>query len=159
MASMPVDGAGEPVEAKGTGKEEGEKKKAGGGVLGRMWREIFGGREDYDKRLYYVEPSVRPDDNPYGDNPNRLQRHTQFQSQDLFLHSLSALGINVREHDFRFVEDNWESPVLAYTGNKEAKKFFFSVEISLDNIKFYSKVQLSKVYETEIINSKLRHSV
>ncbi|KAI4996704.1 hypothetical protein ZWY2020_052046 [Hordeum vulgare] len=103
MASMPVDGAGEPVEAKGTGKEEGEKKKAGGGVLGRMWREIFGGREDYDKRLY-VEPSVRPDDNPYGDNPKRLQLHTQFQ-------------------------------VLAYTGNKEAKKFFFSVEISLDNIK------------------------
>lgn len=68
----------------------------------------------------YVEPSIRPDDSRYGDNPNRLQRHTQFQvilkpdpgnSQDLFLHSLSALGINVREHDIRFVEDNWESPV------------------------------------------------
>lgn len=73
----------------------------------------------------YVEPSVRPDDSRYGDNPNRLQRHTQFQvilkpdpgnSQDLFLHSLSALGINVHEHDIRFVEDNWESPVLGAWG-------------------------------------------
>uniref|UniRef100_A0A0D9WKS8 glycine--tRNA ligase n=1 Tax=Leersia perrieri TaxID=77586 RepID=A0A0D9WKS8_9ORYZ len=73
----------------------------------------------------YVEPSIRPDDSRYGDNPNRLQRHTQFQvilkpdpgnSQELFLHSLSALGINVREHDIRFVEDNWESPVLGAWG-------------------------------------------
>ncbi|KAI4984067.1 uncharacterized protein At2g24330-like [Hordeum vulgare subsp. vulgare] len=54
MASTPADGAGEPVEAKGKGKEEGEKKKAGGGVLGRMWRGIFGGREDYEKRLQYL---------------------------------------------------------------------------------------------------------
>ncbi|KAI4992607.1 hypothetical protein ZWY2020_057849 [Hordeum vulgare] len=51
MASTPADGACELVEAKGKGKEEGEKKKAGGGVLGRMWRGIFGGREDYEKRL------------------------------------------------------------------------------------------------------------
>ncbi|KAF6152973.1 hypothetical protein GIB67_021578, partial [Kingdonia uniflora] len=67
----------------------------------------------------YVEPSVRPDDSRYGENPNRLQRHTQFQvilkpdpgnSQDLFIRSLSALGIDVNEHDIRFVEDNWESP-------------------------------------------------
>ncbi|WOK97149.1 glycine--tRNA ligase, chloroplastic/mitochondrial 2 isoform X1 [Canna indica] len=73
----------------------------------------------------YVEPSVRPDDSRYGDNPNRLQRHTQFQvilkpdpgnSQDLFIGSLSALGINVNEHDIRFVEDNWESPVLGAWG-------------------------------------------
>ncbi|CAA6666936.1 unnamed protein product [Spirodela intermedia] len=73
----------------------------------------------------YVEPSIRPDDSRYGDNPNRLQRHTQFQvilkpdpgnSQDLFLHSLSALGININDHDIRFVEDNWESPVLGAWG-------------------------------------------
>lgn len=73
----------------------------------------------------YVEPSIRPDDSRYGDNPNRLQRHTQFQvilkpdpgnSQDLFLHSLSAIGINIHEHDIRFVEDNWESPVLGAWG-------------------------------------------
>ncbi|XP_058221718.1 glycine--tRNA ligase, chloroplastic/mitochondrial 2 isoform X1 [Rhododendron vialii] len=73
----------------------------------------------------YVEPSIRPDDSRYGENPNRLQRHTQFQvilkpdpgnSQDLYIRSLSALGINVNEHDIRFVEDNWESPVLGAWG-------------------------------------------
>ncbi|KAG9452154.1 hypothetical protein H6P81_005058 [Aristolochia fimbriata] len=73
----------------------------------------------------YVEPSIRPDDSRYGDNPNRLQRHTQFQvilkpdpgnSQELFIRSLSALGIDVNKHDIRFVEDNWESPVLGAWG-------------------------------------------
>ncbi|XP_031397010.1 glycine--tRNA ligase, chloroplastic/mitochondrial 2 isoform X1 [Punica granatum] len=73
----------------------------------------------------YVEPSIRPDDSRYGENPNRLQRHTQFQvilkpdpgnSQDLFIRSLAALGIDVSEHDIRFVEDNWESPVLGAWG-------------------------------------------
>ncbi|KAG6628540.1 glycine--tRNA ligase, chloroplastic/mitochondrial 2 isoform X1 [Carya illinoinensis] len=73
----------------------------------------------------YVEPSIRPDDSRYGENPNRLQRHTQFQvilkpdpgnSQDLFIRSLSALGIDVSAHDIRFVEDNWESPVLGAWG-------------------------------------------
>ncbi|GMH14165.1 hypothetical protein Nepgr_016006 [Nepenthes gracilis] len=73
----------------------------------------------------YVEPSIRPDDSRYGENPNRLQRHTQFQvilkpdpgnSQDLFIGSLSALGVKVNEHDIRFVEDNWESPVLGAWG-------------------------------------------
>ncbi|XP_027106594.2 glycine--tRNA ligase, chloroplastic/mitochondrial 2 isoform X1 [Coffea arabica] len=73
----------------------------------------------------YMEPSIRPDDSRYGENPNRLQRHTQFQvilkpdpgnSQDLFIRSLSALGIDVNQHDIRFVEDNWESPVLGAWG-------------------------------------------
>lgn len=73
----------------------------------------------------YVEPSIRPDDSRYGDNPNRLQRHTQFQvilkpdprnSQDLYLSSLVALGIDIKAHDIRFVEDNWESPVLGAWG-------------------------------------------
>ncbi|XP_008232526.1 PREDICTED: glycine--tRNA ligase, chloroplastic/mitochondrial 2 [Prunus mume] len=73
----------------------------------------------------YVEPSIRPDDSRYGENPNRLQKHTQFQvilkpdpgnSQDLFIRSLSALGIDVCAHDIRFVEDNWESPVLGAWG-------------------------------------------
>ena len=67
----------------------------------------------------YVEPSVRPDDGRYGDNPNRMQLHYQFQvilkpdpgnPQELYLQSLEALGINRREHDIRFVEDNWEWP-------------------------------------------------
>ncbi|KIZ07293.1 glycyl-tRNA synthetase alpha chain [Monoraphidium neglectum] len=73
----------------------------------------------------YPEPSVRPDDSRYGDNPNRVQRHTQFQvilkpdpgnAQELYLGSLEALGIDTRKHDIRFVEDNWESPVLGAWG-------------------------------------------
>ncbi len=73
----------------------------------------------------YVEPSVRPDDGRYGENPNRLQMHTQFQvilkpdpgnPQEIYLKSLQALGINPDEHDIRFVEDNWESPALGAWG-------------------------------------------
>ncbi len=73
----------------------------------------------------YVEPSVRPDDGRYGENPNRLQQHTQFQvilkpdpgnPQEIYLRSLQALGIDPREHDIRFVEDNWESPALGAWG-------------------------------------------
>ena len=73
----------------------------------------------------YPEPSIRPDDSRYGDNPNRVQRHTQFQvilkpdpgnAQELYLGSLEALGIDTRAHDLRFVEDNWESPVLGAWG-------------------------------------------
>ncbi|GAB4521020.1 MAG: glycine--tRNA ligase [Anaerolineales bacterium] len=73
----------------------------------------------------YVEPSIRPDDGRYGENPNRLNQHTQFQvilkpdpgnPQELYLQSLEALGIDPREHDIRFVEDNWESPALGAWG-------------------------------------------
>ena len=73
----------------------------------------------------YPEPSVRPDDSRYGDNPNRVQRHTQFQvilkpaptnPQELYLGSLEALGVDTKAHDIRFVEDNWESPVLGAWG-------------------------------------------
>ncbi len=73
----------------------------------------------------YVEPSFRPDDGRYGDNPNRMQMHTQFQvilkpdpgnPQALYLNSLYALGIKPEEHDIRFVEDNWESPALGAWG-------------------------------------------
>eukprot|EP00871_Galdieria_phlegrea_P002784 jgi/Galph1/3506/GphlegSOOS_G2123.1 len=76
-------------------------------------------------KVAYEEPSIRPDDSRYGDNPNRVQRHTQFQvilkpaphnGQELFLGSLRALGIDVDSHDIRFVEDNWESPVLGAWG-------------------------------------------
>jgi glycyl-tRNA synthetase len=76
-------------------------------------------------RVAYVEPSVRPDDSRYGDNPNRLQTHTQFQvilkpdpgdPQELFLGSLEALGVDLRRHDVRFVEDNWASPALGAWG-------------------------------------------
>jgi glycyl-tRNA synthetase alpha chain len=73
----------------------------------------------------YVEPSRRPTDGRYGENPNRLQRYYQFQViikpapadiQKLYLESLSAIGINPRKHDIRFVEDDWESPTLGAWG-------------------------------------------
>ncbi|MCA9902284.1 MAG: glycine--tRNA ligase subunit beta, partial [Anaerolineae bacterium] len=76
-------------------------------------------------RVAYVEPSVRPDDGRYGENPNRMQYYYQYQvilkpdpgnPQELYLQSLEALGINPREHDIRFVEDNWESPALGAWG-------------------------------------------
>jgi glycyl-tRNA synthetase alpha chain len=73
----------------------------------------------------YVEPSRRPTDGRYGENPNRLQHYYQFQviikpapdnAQDIYLHSLRALGIDLVKHDVRFVEDDWESPTLGATG-------------------------------------------
>ena len=73
----------------------------------------------------YVEPSKRPTDGRYGDNPNRLQQHYQFQVimkpspdniQELYLKSLESLGIVPEQHDIRFVEDNWESPTLGAWG-------------------------------------------
>jgi len=76
-------------------------------------------------RVAYVEPSVRPDDGRYGENPNRMQYYFQYQvilkpdpgnPQELYLQSLQALGIDPRQHDIRFVEDNWESPALGAWG-------------------------------------------
>ncbi len=73
----------------------------------------------------YVEPSRRPTDGRYGENPNRLQRYFQYQVilkpspenvQELYLESLGALGLNAKEHDIRFVEDDWESPTLGASG-------------------------------------------
>jgi glycyl-tRNA synthetase len=73
----------------------------------------------------YVEPSIRPDDGRYGENPNRFQQHYQYQvilkpdpgdPQELYLKSLEAIGLNPRQHDIRFVEDNWESPALGAWG-------------------------------------------
>ena len=76
-------------------------------------------------RTAYVQPSRRPSDGRYGDNPNRLQHYYQFQvlikpSPDnikkLYLNSLSSLGIKHEEHDIRFIEDDWESPTLGAAG-------------------------------------------
>jgi glycyl-tRNA synthetase len=76
-------------------------------------------------RAAYVEPSVRPDDSRYGDNPNRLATHTQFQvvlkpepgnAQQLYLDSLRALGLDPDRHDVRFVENNWSAPALGASG-------------------------------------------
>ena len=76
-------------------------------------------------RVAYVQPSRRPADGRYGENPNRLYKHTQMQVilkpspadiQDIYLKSLGAIGINLKEHDIRFEEDNWESPTLGAWG-------------------------------------------
>ncbi|MCD6281720.1 MAG: glycine--tRNA ligase subunit alpha [Deltaproteobacteria bacterium] len=76
-------------------------------------------------KVAYVEPSRRPTDGRYGENPNRLQHYYQYQVvlkpspidvQDMFLDSLSYLGIDPLEHDIRFVEDDWESPTLGAWG-------------------------------------------
>jgi glycyl-tRNA synthetase alpha chain len=76
-------------------------------------------------RVAYVQPSRRPTDGRYGDNPNRLQHYYQFQDilkpspsdiQELYLESLTTLGIDTLKHDIRFVEDNWESPTLGAWG-------------------------------------------
>lgn len=76
-------------------------------------------------RVGYVEPSIRPDDGRYAENPNRMQMFYQYQvilkpdpgnPQEVYLDSLKALGIDPRQHDIRFVEDNWESPALGAWG-------------------------------------------
>ncbi len=76
-------------------------------------------------RCAYVQPSRRPTDGRYGENPNRLQHYYQFQvllkpsplgSQELYLESLRHLGIDPLQHDIRFVEDDWESPTLGAWG-------------------------------------------
>lgn len=76
-------------------------------------------------RVVYAQPSRRPADGRYGENPNRLYKHTQLQVilkpapadvQDLYVESLSAVGVNLKQHDIRFEEDNWESPTLGAWG-------------------------------------------
>jgi glycyl-tRNA synthetase alpha chain len=76
-------------------------------------------------RVAFVQPSRRPADGRYGENPNRLYKHFQYQVvlkpapadiQDLYLRSLEAIGIDLRAHDIRFEEDNWESPTLGAWG-------------------------------------------
>lgn len=76
-------------------------------------------------RVGYVEPSYRPDDGRFAENPNRMQMHTQYQvilkpdpgnPQELYLESLRAIGVDLDAHDVRFVEDNWESPALGAWG-------------------------------------------
>ena len=76
-------------------------------------------------RVAYVQPSRRPADGRYGENPNRLYKHTQLQVilkpppenvQELYLESLSAIGIDLRKHDIKFEEDNWEAPTLSAWG-------------------------------------------
>jgi len=76
-------------------------------------------------KVAYVQPSRRPADGRYGDNPNRLYKHMQLQVilkpppenvQELYLESLAAIGIDLRKHDIKFEDDNWEAPTLAAWG-------------------------------------------
>src|SRR5262244_1219141 len=76
-------------------------------------------------KVAYVQPSRRPADGRYGENPNRLYKHLQLQVilkpppenvQELYLESLGAMGIDLRQHDIKFEEDNWESPTLGAWG-------------------------------------------
>ena len=80
---------------------------------------------DFHWNAAYVQPSRRPTDGRYGENPNRLQHYYQFQTimkpsppdaQALYLGSLEAIGLDVHAHDIRFVEDDWESPTLGAWG-------------------------------------------
>src|SRR6202158_4732473 len=73
-------------------------------------------------RIAYVQPSRRPADGRYGENPNRLYKHMQWQVilkpspsdvQDIYLSSLEKIGIDLRHHDLKFEEDNWEAPTLS----------------------------------------------
>jgi len=81
--------------------------------------------DDRPWKVAYVQPSRRPDDGRYGDNPNRVQKHLQYQViikpspeniQKLYIKSLVSLGIDLSKHDLRFDEDNWESPTIGAWG-------------------------------------------
>ncbi len=86
---------------------------------------FFGSLREGDWRCAYVQPSRRPTDGRYGENPYRLQHYYQLQvlikpapedSREIYLDSLRALGVDTSAHDVRFVEDDWESPTLGATG-------------------------------------------
>lgn len=86
---------------------------------------FFGVLRNRPWNVAFIQPSRRPTDGRYAENPNRMQRFYQYQvilkphpenSQEVYLDSLRALGINPKEHDIRFVEDNWESPTLGAWG-------------------------------------------
>jgi len=86
---------------------------------------FFGSLAFHDVRVAYTQPSRRPKDGRFGENPNRLQHYYQYQViikpspdniQELYLKSLEAIGTPIKEHDVRFVEDDWESPTLGAAG-------------------------------------------
>jgi len=97
--------------------------ETGAGTMNPMTTLRTIGPEEWN--VAYVEPSRRPADGRYGENPNRLYQHHQYQvilkpspdnAEELYLFSLEALGINPLDHDIRFVEDNWEAPTLGAWG-------------------------------------------
>ncbi len=118
------------------------------------------GREPW--RAGYVQPSRRPQDGRYGENPNRVQRHFQYQVilkpspenvQDLYLESLEELGIVPREHDIRFVEDNWEAPTLGAWG--------LGWEVWLDGMEITQFTYFQQVggYDTDPVTVELTYGL
>ena len=112
--------------------------------------------------IAYVEPSRRPKDGRYGKNPNRVYQHHQFQVimkpspdniQELYLKSLEALGIDVKNHDIRFVEDNWESPTLGAWG--------LGWEVWLDGMEITQFTYFQQVggIEVEIVPSEITYGL
>ena len=97
--------------------------ETGAGTMNPMTTLRAAGPEEW--KAAYVEPSRRPADGRYGENPNRLYQHLQYQVilkpspdnvEDLYIRSLEELGVNPMQHDIRFVEDNWEAPTLGAWG-------------------------------------------
>ncbi|MBI5361084.1 MAG: glycine--tRNA ligase subunit alpha [Planctomycetes bacterium] len=102
-------------------------------------------------KVAYVEPSRRPTDGRYGENPNRLQHYYQYQviikpapedAQKIYLDSLAYLGIDLKQHDVRFVEDDWESPTLGATG--------LGWEVWLDGMEVTQYTYFQKVANVEL---------
>lgn len=125
-------------------------------------------------RVAYVEPSRRPTDGRYGENPNRLQAYYQYQVlikpsplniQELYLDSLKALGLHPLEHDIRFVEDDWESPTLGAWGlgwevwvdGMEATQFTYfqqvgSVDLDLISVELTYGLERIAMYLQQVDN-------
>lgn len=112
--------------------------------------------------IAYVEPSRRPGDGRYGENPNRLYQHHQFQVvikpppadiQDIYLRSLAAIGIEPLKHDIRFVEDNWEAPTLGAWG--------LGWEVWLDGMEITQFTYFQQVggYDVEVVSVELTYGL
>ncbi len=113
-------------------------------------------------RVAYVQPSRRPADGRYGENPNRLLKHTQMQVilkpppsdvQDVYLRSLRELGIDLRHHDIRFEEDNWEAPTLGAWG--------IGWQVMLDGLEItqFTYFQQSGGFDLEPISCELTYGL
>ncbi|SDL40978.1 glycine--tRNA ligase subunit alpha [Halarsenatibacter silvermanii] len=123
---------------------------------------FLGALGDDDWNTGYVQPSRRPQDGRYGENPNRVQRHYQYQVilkpspedvQDLYLASLENLGIEPRKHDIRFVEDNWEAPTLGAWG--------LGWEVWLDGMEITQFTYFQQVggYDTDPVTVELTYGL
>jgi glycyl-tRNA synthetase alpha chain len=113
-------------------------------------------------KVAYVEPSRRPADGRYGENPNRLYQHHQFQVimkpapdniQEIYLDSLRVLGLNPLEHDIRFVEDNWENPTFGAAG--------LGWEVWLDGMEITQFTYFQQVgsLETDLVSAEITYGL